>query len=533
MFGLLSCLLYASVSLAQVQQNISTNSTAENATAFALLYGYPLLGFQKLASPFIATNIVNKLLNVRQLATAGLDIIVKPNVDTLYSVAIFDIGNQNINLTVPEIPANQYALFSFYDPFGDNFANVGPSNFNKSGSYELSRRSGNGPVGVFPTNTSSTSSDSSVASIQSPTDHGILLIRWLIDNNYDEVHALQNATSFNTIAKGTHFNGTSVPSLQDISRPINESSVAANVLELLAQYAHYDPPQLPSQESLVNAQLSAAGFTGASTSNQTSSYTAPSGIDLESANRTALASAAAAAAAPSNNVPQNNGWCIPQPAVSGDFQNGTNYAYRAAIASSAYLMIKAPLAVYPSWTNSTSGQCSDSTEEYTLGSNDSYIYTFSRRPPLQSLGFWSITAYSNNYLIPNDLNRYSIGDRSNLTFADGTKVYGGNADGTFQVLLQPADVPPPANWTSNWIPGPAGGGKVEALLRWYGAEEELMNGTYQYPIVSRQAAIVASQSGGSNATGSTGTLANNGAAGLPPPWLLSSAAMAVLACAMA
>jgi len=59
--------------------------------------------------------------------------------------------------------------------------------------------------------------------------------------------------------------------------------------------------------------------------------------------------------------------------------------------------------------------------------------------------------------VPNELGRYVIGDRSTqLKYENGGLVYdddGANpanetADGKLQVLLQPADIPPPDNWTS-------------------------------------------------------------------------------------
>ena len=94
-------------------------------------------------------------------------------------------------------------------------------------------------------------------------------------------------------------------------------------------------------------------------------------------------------------------------------------------------------------------------------------------------GFWSLTAYaSDQFLIPNPLGRYEIGDRSGITYSDGTLVYpnanatmsfdsssGGNATRAFQVLLQPADVRPPTNWTSNWLPAPSGGGDLQFLRK--------------------------------------------------------------------
>lgn len=70
-----------------------------------------------------------------------------------------------------------------------------------------------------------------------------------------------------------------------------------------------------------------------------------------------------------------------------------------------------------------------------------------------SIGFWSLTIYgADQYLIPNPVNRFEVGDRSNLTYQDGTLVYGAGAanvtDEPFEVLMQPADLVPPSNWTS-------------------------------------------------------------------------------------
>ena len=42
---------------------------------------------------------------------------------------------------------------------------------------------------------------------------------------------------------------------------------------------------------------------------------------------------------------------------------------------------------------------------------------------------------------------------------------------------------------------------MSALLRWYGAEEALLDGSYQYPVVTKQAAF---RRGGENGTNSAG-----------------------------
>jgi hypothetical protein len=68
---------------------------------------------------------------------------------------------------------------------------------------------------------------------------------------------------------------------------------------------------------------------------------------------------------------------------------------------------------------------------------------------LKQQSFWSLTAYgADQYSVPNALNRYALGDRSGITFPDGSLVYpenGDAADVPVEILLQPTDIAPPAN----------------------------------------------------------------------------------------
>lgn len=351
-----------------------------------------------------------------------------------------------------------------------------------------------------------------MADIFSPTSYGILLIRWLVNStNLDALHGYQDRTMLLPVNQSTKNNTPSLVSLG--TNKMNGGKPAEQVLQLLSKYAPYNPPQSSATAMQVNAQLQAAGI-----SNGT--YTQPQSVDLEAANSSAKASAAASAYSPNNIVNLNNGWSIPAKAVGGSFNNGTNFDFRTYIASTAFLMIQEPSAVYPTWRNNSDANSTSSGSPPTLGRNEAFIYTFSRKPPLMKTGFWSITAYgADNFLIDNDLNRFEIGDRSNATYPDGKPVYGPNAtseDGPFQVLVQAADNPPPRNWTSNWLPGPPGGGSVSILLRFFGAQQDLLNGDYKYPVVSRRAAITGNgngtMSGGSSSGSGSGSTAGSSSA---------------------
>jgi hypothetical protein len=98
------------------------------------------------------------------------------------------------------------------------------------------------------------------------------------------------------------------------------------------------------------------------------------------------------------------------------------------------------------------------------------------------------------YLIANPRNVSSLGDRSDITDPSGGLVYGPASSAgqgeAFQLLVQPADVTPPANWTDKWLPEPDGGGNMSALLRFDNAAGELLDGRYQSPVVSKQSCLV-------------------------------------------
>jgi hypothetical protein len=473
--------------------------SSQNATKFALLYGYPLLAFQKASVPRIQQAGTNSLLHARGLSTAASRAVVKPNADTIYSNAVYDLSRQDVAITIPEVPSDQFALFSFYDPFGNNFANIGTGNEAGSGDYTLRLRPTDS-YGVEIMNASSKRGETPVY-INSPTLHGTLLIRWLVNaTNQEAIHSYQNATALKGVDRETmSLSGTP---LSMLNWNLGNSTPAEHVLNLLAQLAPSNPPEIVQDTDRVDTLLSAAGISGGSYTKQD--------INLAAANASALSFAVADSK--SSIVPLNNGWSMLQSNKTGDF--GTEYGIRTAIAASAYLMLQAPNAIYPSWSNSSDDESAlSATANLHLGPDESYLYTFSRKPPLHTAGFWSLTAYgADDYFIDSPLGVYSLGDRSNLTYPSGARVYNHGSgdrnftnshdtnhtngptqedfDGPFQILLQAADVPPPQNWTNNWLPGPIGGGDLSALLRWYGARDELLDGSgYVYPVVTKQGAF--------------------------------------------
>ena len=467
-------------------------TTAQNATTFALVYGYPLLAWQRYASALINDTGINALHHARDLSTPENRTVVKPNVDTLYSNLIYDLSESDLAVNLPDVPADSFKLFSLYDPYGVNWANVGTGSFFRNGSYLLHWNQAES-AGLRVTNGSNY-----VAELSAPSPYGTLLIRWGVnDTNEDVVHDYQDSTTVEEVERSDDvFTLEMTPRHEELIDAYNASATPAeNTLVLVARYEE--------SNSALAGQFGAAGIADGT-------YEPQSSVNLTLANSTALAQAAQAATNPSSIVTLSNGWYATAPNLIGTY--GTNYALRTAVANSGYLALRNPFAVYPNWRNGTAA-----TDNFTVNPDEAVLFTFSGKPPLQQAGFWSLTAYDSDYfLIPNDISTYALGDRSNLTYPDGSPIYGPDADeeqnGTFQILMQAADVPPPENWTSNWLPTPAGGGAVVPQLRLFAAERVESNGTYEYPSVTRIAAVTEGESSdGGNATTSGETSSTSSA----------------------
>ena len=222
------------------------------------------------------------------------------------------------------------------------------------------------------------------------------------------------------------------------------------LLELAAKVASYNLPIDNPDNAEVLKNLSIAGA-------RHGVYRKPPSLNISAVNAESNATLRAAAADPTNFSPSPP-WTGFARSALGNFHR--LYALRAFVSGNlGYLAI----------TTDQNFPRNPIGNPLSLGPDECFIFTFPRRPPLEPAGFWSLTAYgSDRFFVPNDLDRYSLGDRSAITFADGTPVYGSEAeDGLFQLLVQPANIAPPANWTSNWLPAPAGGGPVYLFCKCY------------------------------------------------------------------
>ncbi|KAJ4331113.1 hypothetical protein N0V87_009440 [Didymella glomerata] len=224
------------------------------------------------------------------------------------------------------------------------------------------------------------------------------------------------------------------------------SDEPAQPLAFTSRFVLYNQPEVASEGQRVAGILGQAGI-------YDGQYSPPLGVNLTQAARIANSSITADVTNPVNLRKQSNDWQVSTEAYQGI--SGKNYAGRASVVIAGYQQPPAQQALCPGYRST------GFTSQSALVLNLSLLLTFSGKPPVQAQdsGFWSVTVYGDDqYLIPNPIGRRSVSDRTwDLTYqGTNAKINAPNAivtrNGPFQVLLQPADIPPPANWTSNWLP---------------------------------------------------------------------------------
>lgn len=107
--------------------------------------------------------------------------------------------------------------------------------------------------------------------------------------------------------------------------------------------------------------------------------------------------------------------------------------------------------------------------------NGAHKYEFKLSPPPPVDAFWSVTMYNvpKFYLVPNAINRYSIGDRT-----AGLKT---NADGSVTIYMQKDS--PGADKASNWLPTPEG--DFRPTMRMYQPGQAIFDGEWRPPAIVR------------------------------------------------
>jgi hypothetical protein len=418
-------------------------TTVETPTALATqayVWGSPLVITERTLQTFARLVGVNRIFSQAQLSNASSRLVVAPNVDTLYSIAVIDLRGGPLVLHVPPSAsgASKYWVYQFIDAWTDSFAYLGTrATRGAGGTWVITPP---GYRGAVP---------QEAHRINAPTPQVFLLGRWLVATPADVPRV---ATALRTITLQPLDARQPTPTLgAPAGTPQTVAQAGASFFDELGDALAINPPATAAdREALLR-------FSGVGVG--------PGTHPSRGAQQTTLAGAVAAGArqvlgASRNRPTAKSGW-----ATRFDVGTYTDPLIRAQVAQAGWGANVPAEAVY--------AQARVDTTASRLDGHDTYRMHFAagQAPPVNA--FWSLTLYGpDHFLVANPMQRFAISTR--------TPSFHVAADGSFDIWISNR---PPASGNSNWLPAP--NGPFSLTLRMYLPRPAVTDGTYQLPGVGR------------------------------------------------
>ncbi len=391
----------------------------------------------------------NQLLNLVSLPDHTFRDVVRPNVDTLYSIAFFDLREEPMVLSLPDM-GDRYYLMQFLDAWTNVFAAPG-TRVTDSGAADFAIAGPNWR-GTVP---------EEVEVIEAPTNMVWMIGRTQVDGPED-LHNVSELVSQYRLAPlstwGKEYAPPEVPVDPDvdISAPPSqlESMDAITFFQALADLMIDNPPA--EEDAPILDELSVLGLEPGRFEPD------PDIVDALANGKTeALAKMKANIAKQGKVV---NGWNV---MLDGIGTYGSDYLARATVALFGLGANLPKDAIYPS-------NPGIDIEGDPLSSEHKYVMHFKGGATPPANAFWSITMYDEvGYLVDNPIRRYAIGDRDALEFND---------DGSLDIHIQRQS--PSLNKENNWLPAPAEG-VFSLIMRIYWPKDEMLTGVWKPPGVRR------------------------------------------------
>lgn len=428
----------------------------------AYIYGYPLVLMD--LTKRVTTNIekphpvrplapINQLGHFRKFPDHTLTAVVKPNVDTYYSIAWLDLGGEPQVLSMPA--TERYYLLQMLDAYSNVFASPGTRTTGTDAQTMMivgPNWKGETPEGF--------------GLIQAPTEMVWVLGRIQVENPKDGatvVRAIQDSMSLvplsaYDIKDYTPPIGKVLPENKDIIpvKTIRELDVNT-YFNRMAELMVHNPPA--TADSAIVKKMAKIGLVAGQ----------PFAMNLDDFVLNAKLKALPnfihkkmeeRRAHPDTSL-LTNGWMLVREGI-GTY--GTDYMRRAYIDFIALGACIPEDAVYPNCTLDENNNPLDAQNNYQIHFEANQI------PPARA--FWSLTAYNaDEFLIENELNRFALGDRDDLTY---------NQDGSLDLFIQSES--PSKERIPNWLPIPKNG-TFSLTLRVYWPEETVLNGDWEIPAV--------------------------------------------------
>ena len=430
----------------------------------AYLYFYPLLSMDITRKQF--TNIepgkelgkgpMNGFVSVPSYPPADFKGVVRPNFDTLYSIAWLDLTKEPLIVSVPNT-GGRYYLLPMLDMWTDVFASPGwRTTGTEADNFVVTPPGWNGTV------------PSGFTRISGPTPYVWIIGRTQTNGpqDYDAVHKIQagfKITPLSEWGKTPKPVEVKIDPTVDMKTPPKtqvDTMPAGKYFAYAAELLKLHPPHITDEPIIARMK----------------------GIGIEPGKSFDIATLDAAVRKVLESVPENAqklmAWKVPTLArVANGWSMNTdtmgvygNYYLKRALVSQFGLGANLPEdAIYPLNLADEDGKPLDGANKYTIHLDKGTA------PPVNA--FWSVTLYdAEGFQVGNILNRFAVSSWMPFKY---------NVDGSLDLFFQ--NESPGKDKEANWLPAPKG--PFNLTMRLYSPQPEALTGKWNPPPIKKVEAI--------------------------------------------
>lgn len=396
---------------------------------------------------------VNTFHHLRQFPPANFRAVVRPNFDTLYTVAWVDISKEPMIVLTPDTNGRYY-LLPMLDMWSNVFAVPGKrTTGTQAQQYAIIPQ---GWTGELP---------EAIEKIESLTPY-VWIIGRIQTNGVEDYPAVNKIQDGFKIVPLSHWGGTVEPvetvidtTLDMKTDPLKQinSMSASQYFSYGAELLKINPPQVTDWSTIARLQRigieqgKSFDFNNVPVAIQAGLQKAVvDGLKIMMEKLPTLARI-------------ENGWQMNTDTMG---VYGNYYLKRAIVAMVGLGANQPEDAIYPMNVFDANGKPMEGQNKYVLHFEKDQL------PPVEA--FWSITMYdAEGFQVANKLNRFAIGDRDALKY---------NSDGSLDIYIQ--NVYPEDDKVSNWLPSPAEG-ILGVTMRLYAPKASALNGIWNPPAVKK------------------------------------------------
>jgi hypothetical protein len=441
----------------------STTDQADAIGVDAYLYFYPLILMDITRKQSIngtrtdfGQGPMNTFANVPAYPPADFKGVVRPNFDTLYSIAWLDLTHGPVVVTAPDTDGRYY-LLPMLDMWTDVFASPGwRTTGTQAGNFLITPPdwSGKSPEGL--------------TRIDAPTPYVWIIGRTKTDGptDYDAVHKIQAGYK---VTRLSQWGKAPEPVTQKIDPTVDMKTPPMVQVDTMSAGAYFayaaellkvHPPHITDQPII--AQMERIGIEPGKSFDISK---------LDPAVRKGLEAAPAQAQ-------QLMKWKVTTVARAANYWSMNtdtmgvygNYYLKRAIVAQLGLGANLPEdAIYPLNLADEIGKPLDGANQYTIH------FDKGNAPPVRA--FWSVTLYdADGFQVANVLNRFAVSSWMPFKY---------NADGSLDLYLQSDS--PGKDKEANWLPAPKG--PFNLTMRLYSPQADALTGRWNPPPVKKVEAV--------------------------------------------